>query len=232
MLCHVDGHFLSDSVDPVDVLRISQGAWLRLPPGRLGRWTVVRSAGKVLPRSGKAVADSPEAILAAGWNSWETSGIVDLDFALLVAMPGMMGISGDLAGLEKASRAQIAEGIAFFRRWRHFITGAVAHLLTPPQLRTSREGWVGVQLQRPGDDTSLVFLYRLGSAGTLPQLLLHNLKPEADYAIESGLAGRVAGSPVRGQTLMTEGLPVVGPIAGPVGGSGHAAEVFVLRRIV
>jgi hypothetical protein len=33
-LTHVDGHFLSDSVNPADVLRISQGAFLRLPPGR------------------------------------------------------------------------------------------------------------------------------------------------------------------------------------------------------
>ncbi|HUW83810.1 MAG TPA: glycoside hydrolase family 36 protein [Phycisphaerae bacterium] len=227
MLCHVDGHFLSDTVNPTDMLRISQGAWLRLPPGRLARWTVLRSAGKDLLPQRKGVA-APEAILSPGWTGWELAEVVDLDFALLAAMPGMMGLSGDLAGLGEASRTRIAEGIAFFKHWRRFIAGAVAHLLTPPEPLTSREGWIGVQLQTPGDDTSLVFLYRLGSAGAPPQLRLYALQPEATYAVTRGFDARATGAPLRGQALMTEGLPV----AGLIGGLGCPAEIFVVRRTV
>lgn len=225
MLCHVDHHFLSDSVDPTDMLRLSQGAWLRLPPGRLGRWTVVRSAGRILPH-GKAAAEAAEAILACGGASWEAGGLVDLGFALLVGMPGMMGLSGDLASLGESSRARIAEGVAFFKRWRRFITGAVAHLLTPPEPLTARQGWIGAQFQTPGDDTSLVFVYRLGSTGAAPQLQLRDLQPEARYTVERGPAGKAAATPLSGRTLMTEGLPV----AGPIGNAGHGAEVFVVRR--
>jgi len=34
-LAHSDGHFLSDNVNPLDALRIFQGALLRVPPGLL-----------------------------------------------------------------------------------------------------------------------------------------------------------------------------------------------------
>ena len=49
MLAHFDAHFLSDTVNPVDTLRILQGTLLRLPPGRLAHWTVLRSAGSRIP---------------------------------------------------------------------------------------------------------------------------------------------------------------------------------------
>jgi alpha-galactosidase len=225
MLCHVDNHFLSDTVNPTDMLRISQGAWLRLPPGRLAQWTVLRSAGKDLLQRRKEAAAS-EAVVAPGWTGWELAEVVDLDFALLAAMPGMMGLSGDLAGLGQASQTRIAQGIAFYKQWRRFITGAVAHLLTPPEPLASREGWVGVQLQTPGDDTSLVFVYRLGSAGAPPALRLHELKAEATYAVARGFDAQGTGSTLSGRALMTQGLP----IAGPIGGLGRGAEVFVVRR--
>ncbi len=44
-LSHFDGHFLSDTTEPVDVLRITQGSLLRLPPGRTSKWACLRSAG-------------------------------------------------------------------------------------------------------------------------------------------------------------------------------------------
>ncbi len=58
-LSHFDGQFLSDTVNPVDVLRIWQGALLRLPPGQLIKWAVVRSIGQTIPRYTKSLADSP-----------------------------------------------------------------------------------------------------------------------------------------------------------------------------
>jgi len=207
MLTHVDGHFLSDTVHPVDVLRIAQGAWLRLPPGRLGHWTVVRSAGKAAPQYGKTAADSPATVLTPCGALWEPAESVDLTFALLAAMPGMFGVSGDLAGLSTDARARLREGIAFYKRWRRLITGAVAHLLTPPEPLTTREGWVGVQLQGVVDDTSLVFLYRLGMAGARPPMRLWGLEPAEQYLVRSGLDEAGPRFHLDGRTLMTEGLP-------------------------
>jgi alpha-galactosidase len=220
-LRHFDGHFLSDSVNPVDMLRISQGAWLRLPPGRLTRWTVVRSAGQAAPRYGKSVAESPATVLTPCGALWEPAESVDLSFALLAALPGMFGLSGDLVGLSGDAQATLREGIAFYTRWRRLITGAVAHLLTPPELLTTREGWVAMQLQAMDGETSLVFVYRLGSAGTPPRLRLQGLQPESAYTIARGLGEAAIGDPLPGQALLTDGVPLDG---------GGGAEVYIVRR--
>ncbi len=223
-LRHFDSHFLSDSTNPTDMLRITQGAWLRLPPGRLTRWCVVRSAGQVLPRYGKRVAESPATILVPGGALWEPSESADLDFALWVAMPGMFGLSGDLAGLSAEQRERIAALVAFYKRWRRFITGAVGHLLTPPLPLECREGWIGLQLQSPADDTSLVFIYRLGNAGAPPALKLRCLDPARAYRVESGFTGDCLHH-FTGQALMRDGLPPERLAPG-----NNSAQVFVVSK--
>jgi hypothetical protein len=225
----VDGHFLSDSVHPVDMLRISQGAWLRLPPGRLMRWAVLRSAGKVVPRYGKRVAGSPATVLTPCGALWEPAETVDLDFALLAAMPGMLGLSGDLSSLSSEQRARVAEAVAFYKKWRHVITGAVAHLLTPPQPIKRREGWVGVQLQAPGDETGLVFVYRLDNAGVPPPLRLRGLDPARRYTARRGFDEAGEAIECSGEQLMRDGLPVTPDDA--LAASGNGAHVFRIRRI-
>ena len=226
-LTHVDGHFLSDTVNPVDGLRISQGAWLRLPPGRLTRWVVVRTAGQTIPRYGHTVADSPSAILTPGGALWEPAVTTDLDFALLAAMPGMLGFSGDLAGLSTEQRAGVAQGLAFFKLWRRFLTGAVAHMLTPPEALDRREGWIGVQFQKPGDDTSLVFVYRLGVCGSPPPFRLQALNPDARYTVCPRSGAPETALELTGAELMRDGLPL--NRCWKPGGGGDAAEVLAVR---
>jgi hypothetical protein len=209
-------------VNPTDMLRISQGAWLRLPPGRLTRWAVVRPAGKVLPRYGKSVADSPAIILTPRGAVWEPAETVDLDLALLAALPGMFGLSGDLVGLAPEQRERIAAAVAFYKTWRRVIAGAAGHLLTPPLPLECREGWIGLQLQAPADDTSLVFVYRLGNAGAPPPLRLYRLDASGVYRIENGLTGEYESA--GGADLLSDGLP---PELLQLGNSG--ARVFVVK---
>jgi alpha-galactosidase len=224
ILAHFDGFFLSDSTNPVDMLRISQGAWVRLPPGRLTRWAVIRSAGQVLPHYLKRIAESPATMLVPGGALWEPAESADLNFVLLNAMPGMMGFSGDLAGLTPEHRRGAAAAVAFYKQWRRFIVGAVAHLLTPPMLMDCREGWIGFQLQVPGDDTSLVFVYCLGNAGAPPQLRLYGLDPGRSYTIQCGFAAAAENDVVEGECLMRDGLPPQ-----RLGLADGRAAVFVVR---
>lgn len=226
-LSHVDGHFLSDSVNPVDVLRISQGAWLRLPPGRITRWAVVRPAGRVVPRYASSVSDSPPSVLAPCGALWEPAMTVDLYFTLLAAMPGMFGLSGDLAELEEAHSALIAEAVAFFKSWRRFIINAVAHLLTPPESLEQRLGWVAVQLQAPNGGVSLVFAYRIGQCGIPPRLHMCGLDPATRYSVQCGFGtGRIecadADSIIQGLQL---------PMVGRLMALGHGAEVFTITPL-
>lgn len=227
---HVDGHFLSDSVDPVDMLRISQGTWLRLPPGRLTRWAVLRSGGRTLPVYGKTVAASPTVVLTPCGATWERAETVDPKFAMMVALPGMFGLSGDLAGLDPEVRTPLQQGVNFAKRWRRFITGTVAYLLTPPEPLERRTGWVAVQLQQPGNDVSLVFIYRLGFAGDMPRVCLHGLDSHARYSIKQGLDEKDLRIVISGNTLTNEGLPP-DMLRHCDSGPANSAEVFVIARL-
>lgn len=224
MLSRVDGHFLSDSVNPVDMLRISQGAWLRLPPGRLTRWAVVRSAGRVAPRYGCSVAESPPVVLTPGGAVWEDAGIVDLRFALLTAMPGMFGLSGDLASLSAEDRRIVRAAVEFYRKWRPFITGAEAHLLTPPASIERREGWVGVELRRPGEDIGLVFIYRLGTPGAPPRMPLSGPDPDTRYVVGHGFEEETLWDSLTGRDLLRDGLPLRSDAL-----RRHGADVYIVR---
>ena len=228
-LSHVDGHFLSDTVNPTDVIRISQGAWLRLPPGRLTRWAVLRSAGQALPRYGLSVADSPATILTPQGALWEPSETVDPAYALLAAMPGMLGFSGDLAGLPAAVQALVREHIAFYKQWREFITGSIAHLLTPPEPLTHRTGWVAMQLQSPTESTSLVFVYRLGVTSGAPRWMLRDLNPTGSYLVQRPLVADAAPVVVSGAELMTTGFDAGIPAAN--GTRNSAATVVVVKPV-
>ena len=108
-LTHFDGHFLSDAVNPVDVLRISQAAMLRLPPGQIAKWAVLR-------------ADHDE-ILTPGGASWNNAILADVDFVCRAALPGMFGLSGDLTGLSAEAIARVRQHIDFYKQWREFIRG-------------------------------------------------------------------------------------------------------------
>jgi len=130
-----------------------------------------------------------------------------LDYALLVAIPGMMGLSGDLIGLTVEQRARIAQAIAFYKQWRPFITGSVGHLLTPPAPMDRREGWIGFQLQAPDGDTSLVFTYRLANAGAAPAFRLHGLDPTLRYTVQNALSEPTISVTAEGESLMRSGLP-------------------------
>jgi alpha-galactosidase len=208
-LRHVDGHFLSDSVNPIDVLRISQNTWLRVPPGRLTRWAVLRDAGPVIPRYGKRAADSPSTVLVPGGALWEPAEVVDAEFALLAAMPGMLGLSGDLASLSPEVAEVVRRWLGFYKAWRLFIAGAVVHLLTPPEPLEQRTGWVLFQLQRPDSDgTSLLFVYRLGESGALPRCGLRDLGPQRAYTVRSEHSGLVPAQTLSGAALMAGELTI------------------------
>ena len=139
---------------------------------------------------------------------WEPSETVDLDFAAAVALPGMFGLSGDLAGLPEQAIERLAEHVAFFQRWRTMIRDSVAHLLTPPCPQQDRRGWAAVQLEHVQTGNSLVFVYRLDDGCATRTFRLRNLDPHAAYRV---VARAVVDPPEEehtGTQLMNEGIRV------------------------
>jgi len=219
-LSHFDGHFLSDTVDPVDTLRIGEAALLRLPPGRLGRWAVMRSIGRSVPQYGLPLDKAPVSIVTPMGATWERSSVASVDFCVLAAMPGMLGFSGDLAGLPQEARERLRVHVAFFREWREFIAGSVAHLLTPPCPKEERGGWVALQLQKPGERSNLLFVYRLDDAADSKRFYPRNLVPEHAYTLK-GLSGLLAPVYRSGAHLMSEGIEFTLP-------ARNSAEILCL----
>jgi alpha-galactosidase len=207
-LAHFDGHFLSDTVEPIDVLRITQGSLLRLPPGRMNKWVCLRSAGRSVVPYGSTPEDAVETILAP-WNAgWTTSISVDVDYAARVALIGMFGLSGDLAGLPAWARDRLRHHVAFCKQWRGFITGAVAHLASPIRPRTDRQGWVAIQLQEPQGDRSLLFVYRLDAADGRHRVRLRGLAGDRRYALTDDDQPAAPPRIATGRDLMADGLVV------------------------
>ena len=206
MLRHVDSHFLSDTVHPLHTLRIGEGALLRVPPGRDGRWMVLRAVGATIYQYGVSPEAQPVSLVAPGGATWQPAQTVDVDFYARVCLPGMLGLSGDLAGLPLATRARLAHYGAFYKQWRAFITNAVAHLLTPPTTRDDGNGWAGLQLQQPGADTSLLFAYRLDDGRSEHYFRLRDLQPETVYHLRTDDEEQLGSMP--GAVLMRDGVRI------------------------
>jgi alpha-galactosidase len=205
---HFDGHFLSDTVNPYDCLRIYQGALLRTLPGRWCKWAVLRSVGQTLPRYLAPLDAAPVSVVAPSGALWEPALTVDVDFAARVALCGLFGLSGDIAGLPSEARTRLREHIAFYKQWREFIVGSVAHLLTPPHLKADRAGWAAIQLQHPDEQTHLLFVYRLDDGIERKAFCLRGLDTDVMYTLSRMGESAISPEPHSGAQLMTQGLTV------------------------
>ena len=230
-LKHFDGHFLTDTVNPIDVVRIWQGALLRLPPGQLTLWAVTRSVGQTIPRYAKSLADSSVSIVTPCGAFWEPSSeTAEVDFVAATALPGVFGLGGDLAGLPKEVRSRLREHVAFWKQWRRAIRHSVAHLLTPLASKKDRGGWVAVQLNDHESGTAFLFVYRLNDGSAAPsdtssakRFYLRELDPEATYDVIQHTPPGEPSQSVGGAELVSEGIEVALP-------SRRQAAAFVLKQ--
>lgn len=204
-----DGHFLSDTVHPTDVIHISQGTLLRIPPGRLARWLVPR-AGSTRPGE-----DEPEVVFASG-AMWDVLEKLPIPYAACAALPGIMGLSGSPSELGKEARKAIRWHVDFYKSWRAMIRRSVAHLLTDPRPIGTDTGWDVIQLRDEENDVSLVVAYHQAD-GTHKRLFpLRDLDRNRSYVVEKQAPG-LSAEPVtmNGAELMEIGLPVEAYVAFP-----------------
>jgi alpha-galactosidase len=198
-LRHVDLHFLSDTVEPVDVLRIGQGSLLRLPPGRLGRWAVVRPDECATPED--------NTVLVPGGATWDQARRMDLSFVARVALCGAFGLSGDLAALPGRQRAALARHVAWYHQHRSLIAAAHAYLLTPPKGLADRTGWAAIQLTAEPSRPTLLFAYRLGETWPGFRLYPQGLAPDTHYRL-TDMDGNETHPAKPGSAWTTEGVEV------------------------
>lgn len=207
-LSHFDGHFLSDTIDPVDTLRIYQGALLRLPPGLIAKWTALRSVRGLTGSHRRPPDDGAARLVAPGGAGWQTFSGTDVDFASAVCLPGVFGLSGDIAGLPAAERHRLAEHVGFFKRFRGFIARASADLLTPVCPKEDRGGWAALEFRNPDSRDVLLFVYRLDDGAPRKCFRLRALDARLTYTVTHHCPADGEARSASGRDLMSMGLEV------------------------
>jgi|GEM_PF-341626 len=207
-LFHFDVHFPSDTVNPMDVLRISQGDLLRMPPGRILHWAVPRNtnlpAALIYPPGTHVLTPR-----AATWNTAETA---EPDFLVIAAMYGALAFSGDLQSLEPQTRSRMRWYVDFYKQWRRLILTSVCHLLTPVRPLKDRADWTVLQLQSPETSASIIFHFYQPSNGKERCLIqLRNLDPATVYRVRRVNPDGQTEMNVPGDQLMRNGLELHEP---------------------
>jgi alpha-galactosidase len=209
-LPHFDCHFLSDTTHPLDVIRIEEGSALRLPPGRILHWAVLRGIGRTVPDLMQRTEESAARLVVPGGATWQTVESSDVDFIMIAALPGILGLGGDLLTVPAAARERMRWYVQFSKQWRKFMLTTVAHRLTPTRPLTDRAGWTAVQLQSPETTTSLVFTYHLPNDGSARRCFrLRGLQPDLRYAVRKVSPDGTEETFASGETLMHHGLEVL-----------------------
>lgn len=181
-LFHFDVHMLSDTVNPMDVLRIGQGSLLRMPPGRILRWAVLKPAPQ-LPLLGYPT--ETRQVLTPGGATWNTVETAELDFVATAALCGALGFSGDLHSLEAAHKKRLRWYVDFYKKWRGMILTSRCHLLTPVRPLNDRTGWTVLQLQSPETSASIIFHFYKPNDGEERRLVqIRNLHPAVHYRVQ------------------------------------------------
>lgn len=205
-----DGYWMSDNSNPLDMLSIYQNTILRTCPGKITKWAVLRSAAKAYPKVSAPKEEQPPSVVT--WTSsgrpWEGFVTTDLDFAVRSALPGVLGFSGDIAGLSDIDRDRLRYHVSFYKKWRDFIVKSIAHLSTSPIEIWKYEGWTTIQLQNSEDTTSLLFVYRLEDPCQERTVCLAGLQPERRYTVVNVDLEEQTPVVLSGRQLMQEGIPV------------------------
>ncbi len=200
-----DTQFVSDNANPLEALRIYQGSVLRLPPGRLQRWSVMRPAPECL-----TPLDLDQKYVLVPWSAtWLELEQTNLDYVMTSAFAGIPGFSGDLGGLPPEYLDRAAEYVQFYKEHRSELVDAVAHLLTPAEELQLESDWITIQLQHENTDKNIVLSYNNPSVRKSTRLMtLRNLDPTKEYFVRQVFPERSDEIVVSGEELMTNGLEI------------------------
>jgi hypothetical protein len=181
-----DGHFLSDNVNPWDILRVYQQGLLRLPPYRLIKWLVIQPGAKVsLYGSEQYEQHSTVATPAppgAGFDQYER---IDLNFACLMASSGMFGLSGNFVDFEENQLGEIKKHLDFYKKWRDFFKESVVYQNEEPKPIGNRKGFVTLQYFNEENKNSLLYIYKLKELRKTYTCYLKGIIESDEYQISS-----------------------------------------------
>lgn len=197
------GHFVSDTVNPFEVLRMRQGAALRLNPAYLGSWLVLEEVSFPISTYTNRDRFNRTKVYSCGDAWWEHTLDVDLDFALYANQMGEYGLSGDICSLSEKTVEKMKKAAAFYDSHRAFMSRTVCHLLTKPEPLDYINGWTAMQYENVDGEGSILYAFRFVDDAETLYLYPKNLEQDRAYRLLQG--GEEVGI-FTGAALMQNGI--------------------------
>ena len=219
---HFHTFFLSDTVDPVDVIRIGMSSFARLAPRMQGKWAVIYPTGNQFTPYGNDPLDTGDLVLCPQVATGSLVSSHHLDFVMRAAMTGVMGISGNIAGLSSALKRKLGEHIEFYKKHRELIQNSVGITLTPVEPLEKRDGVAAIQLSDVGFSRGMVFVYNIKSSETGLVVKPLGLDPSKTFTV-CGADGPPVSPPMTGVDLSRTGIHIACP-------TGHSEVILIEPR--
>ena len=219
MFVNFHGHFISDTVHPLEILRMRQEITLRTRTAFTGSWAVLQEVPFPVSTYTDHDKEKRRKIISAGDAWWEKTVEYPIQFVLAVNLLGQFGFSGNLASLGPEARAAAKEAVSFAKAHRKMMARSICHLLTLPRPLSDIGGWAAFQYEDPAEGSQLLFAFRLADEAEDFILFPEALDPGAGYRIcmdgeERDLSGR---------ELMQKGITVHCPMH-------YEARIVQLRK--
>ncbi|MDL2237317.1 alpha-galactosidase [Christensenellaceae bacterium OttesenSCG-928-K19] len=157
------GHFISDSVHPLETLHMRQSAALRILPQYLGSWMVAQQVSLPVASYFNHETHKRKKLLACADAWWERVVDLSADFCMKTLIMGNAGFSGNIASFDEDTVQTIQKWLAFYHRKQDFFAKATCRNLTEAKGIHSIGGWVVMQYTAAKRDRMLLFAFRLQS---------------------------------------------------------------------
>ena len=131
----------------------------------------------------------------------------DVPMYIRSRMAGVLGLTFRTPELPPDVAKAIADHINLYRSLRRTIQEGSVVLLTPQASIDNPPPWDAVQVIDAAGGQSVVFAFRTDPGATRTILLLHGLRPDATYDVQSVDAGQLGSA--TGTALMTDGVELV-----------------------
>jgi len=195
---HFDTHFLSDTVDPIDTIRIGMSTLSWLSPRMTSKWAVVYPTGNGWTPYGNDGLETADLVLCPQDATSSRVSSYHLDFAVRSAMTGVLGLSGNIAGLSGELQSELAQHVAFYKKHRAFILSSAGIPLTPVESIDKRDGLAAIQLSDRAFQRHMIFVYNIseptGRHSVRPVNLksddLYNVADENGFCLAENVEGR------------------------------------------
>ena len=210
--CACDCHFLTDTVNPTEILRILEGGLLRLPPRVYSKWYVAQQAENISRWYHARNRETDSHLLACADGCWGRVIEVGEDFMETLLLTGPMGFSSKLDRLSPALRQQLGRAVSLFKKERSFLERAVCYLLTAPRGIFDHKSYTALQFRGIDEERDLVFVFHLEEQRQTFKIHPKAIVPEGRYRVSyvgNYLTPGFDGSyEVQGERLLEEGITV------------------------